>query len=79
MVLPSRATSAKTVQQKKGRGTEQEKSVQRERERKKEINKYNFTLYMLQRKKEKIAWSYGIIPSASQYFFESNLMKMLRV
>ncbi len=50
MVLPSRATSAKTVQQRKGRGTEQENSVQREKERKRLIN---ITLHIHSAKKER--------------------------
>lgn len=52
VVLPSRATSAKTVQQRKGRGTEQENSVQREREKKRK-RLINITLHTHAAKKER--------------------------
>jgi len=51
VVLPSRATSAKTVQQRKGRGTEQEKSVHREKKKKERL--INITLQIHAATKER--------------------------
>jgi len=74
VVLPSRATSAKTVQQRKGRGTEQEKSVQREKKKRK-INKYHFTNTCCNERKRK---QLGVIEPFC-FVFLPNLMTTLGV